>query len=242
MKYLTLLTFCVALLFSTLINAQSVEPAENVDNNIFQFEIETSYTKQEKGIEKMESFTIPNLMLRYGLTNAIELQASVPLVKEKLHSNNTLVHTNHLVDDIQLGIQYELFKEKKLLPQTAFMVRTVIPSSNASFERLSYITALNFTNNITEKLSLNYNLGTLFNRNETTLGYYIFNVSYAPNKFHYFIENSAEVAYNHKAFQNICVGFGIDISSNFTIDFSTTNGLNHNLFAAGAIFIYNFKI
>ena len=236
------ITSIPVILLLNLTYAQTVEPAKNVEQHILQFEIETSYSIENNSHTKIESFSIPSVLVRYGLNNSIELQVSVPIIKENHFADDKLIHTNHLINDMQLGLQYSLRDEANGLPQTSFMVRTVIPPSNISFSKLSYITALNFANNITHNLSLNYNLGLLFGNQEPTTSYYILNATYSTKKLHYFIENTSNFIVNHKPLHNLSFGFGIDFNSNFTVDFSSTSGINHDLFALGAIFIYNFKI
>lgn len=242
MKYRFIALYLVFCLSSIITFAQTVEPAETLDKRIIQFEIETSYALETNANEKVESLSIPSLLLRYGVTNALELQFSIPLIKENHFEDDLLIHTNHLIDDMQLGLQYRLWDEHNGIPQTALMVRSVLPSSNIKFDELSYITSLNFNNNITEKISLGYNLGVLFGKHEPTTAYYIVSTTYKAKKMHYFIENNANFVTNHSALHNLTFGLGVDFTSNFTIDFSTTTGINHNLFAIGAIFIYNFKL
>ena len=96
--------------------------------------------------------------------------------------------------------------------------------------------SLNFSNNISEKLTLNYNIGTVTDIDKNTAGFYIVNVNYEPSaKMHFFIENSSNFTFENT--ESICLGtgFGFNLNNNLALDFSVAKSLKHNLFFTGAI-------
>lgn len=228
------------LLLSTITYAQIVEPATNIDKHTLQIEIEAQYAQQKEGTEKQISWSIPSVLFRYGLLNGLELQLNAPLIKEELYENDHLIHSLNKFDHIQFGVSVNLWKQKNLLPEAAFMARVIIPfKQNLNYNAIGKIAALNFSNLIGEKFSLNYNIGYVTETESEDSAYYIANITYNLNsKMHFFAENFADFSQNLKAFQNINIGGGYQLNEQMCIDLSIANGLNHSLFYTGMIFTW----
>jgi len=235
------LTFTL-LFISIKLLGQTVEPAKGLEKNLFQIELETTYSEQSENNETIRSFSIPSTLFRFGLTGKMELQLNTPIIKEELYENDHLIHSLNKFDNIQFGFSYNLFNEKNILPQTALMIRAIVPTENTCWSDMGYVLALNFSNTLSSKISLNYNLGIAKECRTNPTGYYIFNLSYDVNSdFHCFIENFGDYTLSELISQNLNVGFGFNLKDNITLDFSYQNGLNHDLNSVGFIFAYNFS-
>ena len=173
------------------IAAQTVEPSASVDKNTLQIELESLYSIQKEGSEKMKSWSIPSALLRYGLTNTIELQFNAPLIKENLYKDDHLIHSLHKFDDIQIGLAVNLWEQHKIVPETSLMVRAIVPiKSGIRLNTIGHVISLNLSNKLTNKLSLNYNIGLVTELQNSTGGFHIVNLCYLLNsKTHFFIEN-----------------------------------------------------
>lgn len=223
--------------FSLTVVSQTVEPSASIDKNTLQIELESIYAIQKEGNDKLKSWSIPSLLLRYGMSNAIELQLNVPIIKENLYEDDHLVHSLHKFDDMQLGFSLNLWKEQKLLPEAALMVRAIIPiHKNLKFDALGKVLSLNLSNTLSNSFSLNYNIGYVEETNNKTSGFYIANLNYQLNsKINVFMETFGDFSSHYKATHNINIGGDYSIHENVCLGFSIANGIKHELFYIGGI-------
>lgn len=225
------------IILSLNITAQTVEPSASVDRNILQIELESLYTIQKEGSEKIKSWSIPSVLLRYGLTNSLELQFNAPLIRENLYENDHLVHSLHKFDDMQVGFAVNLWSQHKILPEASLMVRAIIPINNGiKLQEIGSVISLNLSNKLTNKLTLNYNIGLVNEAESTSSGFYITNFCYAySSKIRFFAETFGDFSNHYKASHNINIGGGYSLRENLCIGFTVANGINHNLFYTGCI-------
>lgn len=239
---------CMKTYFSTFfliikcvcLNCQVVEPSTSVEKQTLQIELESQYAIQKENITTIKAWSIPSALFRYGLFDGFELDLNAPLIKEELYENDHLIHSLNKFDDLQFGFSINLWQQKKILPETAFMARAIVPfQSELDFNQLGSVLALNMSNSISNQLSLNYNIGYVHETDDTNAGYYILNLTYDLNsRVHFFIENLADFNCELLFSQNINTGAGYNFKDNITLDFSIANGLNHNLFYTGIIFTW----
>jgi len=225
------------IIFNTNLIAQTVEPSSAIEKNLLQIELESLYAVQKEDGVKMISWSIPSALFRYAIFNGLELQLNTPIIKEKLWENDHLVHSLNKFDDVQLGFSVNLWKEKKLLPEASIMVRAILPTdSKFEINKIGKICSLNLSNSITNKISLNYNLGYAIEVDNSKSGFYIANISYEANsKVHFFIENFGDFTEEKLISHNLNTGVGYNFNENFIVDLSVANGINHNLFYVGGI-------
>tara|TARA_R110001583_G_scaffold173582_2_gene327656 strand:- start:5528 stop:6265 length:738 start_codon:yes stop_codon:yes gene_type:complete len=235
MKFISL-SIC-SILFVVALNAQTVEPSATIDKNILQIELESLYTIQKEGSEKINSWSIPSTLFRFGLLNGFELQLNTPIIKEKLWENDHLIHSLNKFDDIQIGFSINLWKENKLVPAASIMIRAILPTDKKfNLDKIGEIVSLNFSNKISEKISFNYNIGYAQETDNSKAGFFIANISYeASSKMHFFVENFGDFNNKNLISNNLNFGGGYNLSDNFMIDLSIAKGVNHNLFYTGGI-------
>ncbi|NQW36445.1 MAG: transporter [Flavobacteriales bacterium] len=236
MKKILPLVLLSTILYSSL-TAQTIEPSASVNKNFLQIELESIYSIQKEDSKKMESWSIPSALLRYGLMNGFELQLNAPIIKEKLWENDHLIHSLNKFDDIQIGFSMNLWRENKLLPEASIMIRAILPTDKKfKLNKIGEIISLNFSNKILNKIYINYNLGYAQETDNSKAGFYIVNVSYELNsKLHFFIENFGDFNKESLISHNLNIGGGYNFKHNFMIDLSITKGVNHNLFYTGGI-------
>jgi len=199
---------------------------------MLQIEMEAQYAVQEEDMQKIIDWSLPSMLFRYGLSNNVELQLNAPLVLEKLYEYDHLVRNSNRFSNIQLGTSLNLWKQKNILPETAFMARVILPiNKNENSNKIGEILALNFSNAFLQNFALNYNIGYVHETDGSNAGYYILNLTYNLNQnVHFFIENFSDFKGNSSFSQNLIVGGGGSINANLCLDFSVANGLNHNFF------------
>jgi hypothetical protein len=233
-KDLGFFIFFVLLLPLKLIG-QTVEPSRNVKRNNLQLEFETTYSVENESVNKTTSWNIPNILIRYGISDNIELQLHTPFTKVRCFENGQLTSNIFEFKEMEFGVSVNLWKQNKLLPETAIMARIVSSTQDINTGALGNIVSLNFSNAISNKMSFNYNIGTTTDIDKNTYWFYVMNISYELNsKTHFFVENTG--MFNENTESNcLGTGFGFNFSSSFAIDFSIANSLNNKMFYAGAI-------
>ena len=225
------------IILSSNITAQTVEPSASVNKNMLQIELESLYSIQKEGSEKMKSWSIPSALLRYGLTNTVELQFNAPLIKENLYEDDHLIHSLHKFDDLQIGFAVNLWKQHKIIPEASLMVRAIVPIENGiRLKTIGNVVSLNLSNKLTNKLTFNYNIGMVTEHESSTSGFYVTNFCYAFSpKIRLFLETFGDFSKRHKTSNNFNIGGGYSLKDNLCIGISVANGIDHNLFYVGGI-------
>lgn len=224
-----------ALLLPLKLICQTVEPSSNVVKHNLQLEFETTYSVENESVNKTTSWNIPNILIRYGVSDNIELQLHTPFTKVRCFENGQLTSNIFEFKEIEFGISVNLWKQNKLIPETAIMARIVSSTQEINTGALGNIVSLNFSNAISNKMSFNYNIGTTTDIDKNTYWFYVMNISYELNSItHFFVENTG--MFNENTESNcLGTGFGFNLNSSFAIDFSIANSLNNKMFYAGAI-------
>lgn len=214
---------------------QTVEPSRNVQRNNLQLEFEINYSVENEFANKTTSWNIPNILIRYAISDNVELQLHSPFTKVRCFENSQLISNIFEFKEIELGVSVNLWKQNKLVPETAIMARMVSPTKEIKSSAIGNIISINFSNVISNKMSLNYNIGTTTDIDKNAYCFYIMNISYEHNpKVHFFIENTG--IFNENLESNCMgAGFGFNLNSSFAIDFSIANSLNNKMYYAGAI-------
>lgn len=237
-KCLVCYILCLTLKFNLI--AQTAEPSATVDKNILQIELESLYTVQNEGSEKMKSWSIPNALFRFGIFNSVELHLNIPIVKEELWKNDHLVQSLNKFEDFQVGFSANLWKEKKLLPQASIMIRLILPTDKNY--KLGKIVSLNLSNKISGNLTFNYNIGHIQETDNALSCFYIVNLTYqTSSKFHFFLENFGDLHNESLMSHNLNLGGGYNITEKLILDISASKGLNTNMFYAGGILTWIIK-
>lgn len=71
------------------------------------------YAFQQNGKENQLAWSLPSMLCRYGVSDNLELQFSVPLVKEQLFEENEKINDISHIENIQIGAEINLWKQKK---------------------------------------------------------------------------------------------------------------------------------
>lgn len=222
-------------IFKYTLYSQTAEPSKGVGKNTLQIELESLYSFQKENSISITSWSIPNLLLRYGLYKNLEIQINTPLIKEKLTENDELIYVISKFDDIQIGFSLNLWAQHKWLPETAFLYRSVLHyKPNFKFSNVGYVYSLNFSNALNEKLVLTNNIGYATEKMSGYTCFIVSNLNYSySSSFNFFIEYSCNNTEESSVFKNITSGMGYALSKSLTLEYSISKGLNYNMFYTG---------
>lgn len=238
MRFVILIYF----IFIRSVLAQTVEPSMAVEKRMLQLEFESLYLVEKEAVEKINSWSIPSVLMRYGVTTSIELQANVPLLREAIYQEDIMVSSRTFLDKVQLGLSANLWKEKGVLPETAIMIRALIPVYDNSNNDVGRLVALNMSNSLTDAVSLNYNFGWVSDEGEDS-GYYIANLAWdISSRVHTFVELFGSTYRGFEMTHNINTGIGFNMGNSFCIDLSVANGLNQDMFYFGGVLTYQLNL
>ena len=226
----TYFTFCFDL------KSQSIESSSTIEKNLLQLEFETIYSTEKEAFDRTTAWSIPNILVRFGLSKNLELQLHTPFTKEICYEDNVLISNIFDFDEVELGMAINLWKQKKIIPEASLMARIITSTNNIGINHIGNIISLNFSNSLSEKVSLNYNVGTVTDIDKNTNAYYILNLDYQPNpKVHLFIENTSDFNLENSASNCMSIGFGLGLKPNISLDFSASKSLKHKMFYTGVI-------
>ena len=239
MKLLT--TAFTVLILCCAVYSQTVEPSAGVDHRTLQLEFESLYLVERERSEEVSSWSIPSVLTRYGISNSIELQLNVPLMREAIYEQERMVSSRTFFDKVQAGLAVSLWEENGWLPEAALMARALIPVYEFDTGDLGSVLSLNLSNSITQSLSLNYNLGWIHDAENS--GYYIANLSWeVSDRVHSFVELFGSTSFPEPVKHCLNAGVGFNFGDSFCLDLSVANGLNCDMMFFGGIFTYQLNI
>ena len=225
------------------LNAQTIEPSKGVDKNTLQTEIESIYSIEKDNDITIKSWSTPSLLFRYGFLKNVELQFNLPIKQERHFEKNELVYSSNALDDLQLGISFNLWEQKKLLPETALMYRSLIHyESDFKLLHAGQVISLNLSNTLNPKLTLTNNIGYAKEKESSYSILFMSNLSYSSSeKLSLFIESSYNNTPQQNKFHNGLIGFGYAFTNKITFEGVFSKGLNYNQFYMGGRLTFVFE-
>jgi|WetSurMetagenome_2_1015567.scaffolds.fasta_scaffold199048_2 hypothetical protein len=203
-KTLLFFAFSLFLSFSNIYSQQiedifpdrpdQTESPDILYRNFFQFEMGVNYEKNNSDPDvKFTNYSIPEMLIRYGLHKNAELRLAVNYAREEISSEN-FSDKNSGLKPLVLGIKFKLFDEKKLIPKTAILLNLDLPGTGNEIYRVKHISPelkILLSNDITDKIDLGYNVGISWdNEEKTNTESYTVSLGVNPfNKFSFFIES-----------------------------------------------------
>ena len=140
------------------------ESAYTVPPKLFQIELGAAYGESQDGPEKKVLQSIPQALVRIGLTRGFEIRLGIPgLEIEQTDSAAGSSDTRGLVD-ATVGFKAVISGENGAIPQTAFLGTLIVPSGDSDFtsDRVDPAFRFAFSNTLSSRLSLGYNLGMVW--------------------------------------------------------------------------------
>lgn len=140
------------------------ESAYTVPPRLFQLEAGWGYgVKRDENVDTtFQGF--PQALLRFGLNRIFELRIGVPGIEIDSTDLATGSTTTRGLVDASLGFKTVIAEEKGARPQTAFLGTLLVPSGDEEFssDRFDPSFRFVFSNTLSTRLSLGYNLGVVW--------------------------------------------------------------------------------
>ncbi len=200
-----------------------------------QFESGVKYTKFQRDTpdESDYSAALPELMIRYGVINNLELRLNLEYTLETINVSGFNAFGSEIFfreenyygfQPPELSLKYRLFDGKNFLPMTSLLLSASIPKIGAERYRQDHFNpglALLMQNELSDIFDVGYNLGIDWNTDgKTKTGYYTLSLGYCPTKTSSaFIESFTYYSKGADPDYNIDFGFSFLIGKNMQADF-----------------------
>jgi hypothetical protein len=128
-------------------------------------QIEMGWLYSDEDSDDLETDTFPQALLRYGLTENLELRFGYAgYVWEKAVGSRAGALDAEGSGDLSLGFKVKLWDEEDWRPEAAFISHVSLPTGKApiSSERFDPDYRFAFTNTLSERMSLTYNVGQIW--------------------------------------------------------------------------------
>jgi hypothetical protein len=127
------------------------------------FQIESGFTYEQTNDDNLRTdiFSYNQLLLRYGLFSFAEFRFSGDFTETKFDDNGSKSSISGF-GPVNLGTKISIYEGNKCIPQTALLINAAIPKTGKVEYQVSNLAPsayLLFQNNLTDNLSLAYNLG-----------------------------------------------------------------------------------
>jgi len=240
-KYFIIILLCT---FNYLtINAQTVIYSNIVKKDIFQVELASFQTIQKDDLAKSTSWSLPSALFRYGLNEKVELQIVTPFNSQSSYYDEELISSNFHIKKVQLGVVVNLLKRKKIIPETSFTYRSIIPfKENEIIKRTAHLFSMNMSNKLSQKIILNYNFRYFIGSDKSKSTQYVSNLGYnLSNKFQLFVENNGIIEEKKLASNLIVGGLSYVVMDNLFINMHYGKCLKQDTVMVGGILTWRFK-
>ncbi|MCX6165820.1 MAG: transporter [Ignavibacteriae bacterium] len=206
------------------------ESPDILNKNFFQIETGINYEKNNSDPDiKFTNYSIPEMLIRYGLNKNVELRLALNYVREDM-SLLTYSENNIGLKPLGLGIKIKLFEEKKLVPKTSVLLNFDVPGTGSEIYKVKHISPdlkILLSNEITDKIDIGYNIGISWdNEEKANTEYYTISLGAYPFKrFGFFIESYGFFTKSVSPDFRMDYGISYLILKNLNIDVSSGLGL-----------------
>jgi len=189
------------------------------------FQVETGFTKEQ---HKEDETTVyhPEALLKYGLSDRVEIRSTVPFVTQK-----NPYQKNTGLQPIQFGFKLKILENKGAIPLTSLLTDFGIPTlASEAFkaDKVFPVVRLLFINAISEKIKLAYNIGSEWDGFSSTPQWIY---SFSPelevgDKWEFFIELFGQIKKGEHPQHHFDGGLAYFISSNIKWDIYAGTGIS----------------
>lgn len=169
----SVLLFCLAISSAVVIAEEpplitdrpdQTESAYTVPRGLFQLEAGWGYGEGRDAMTEVAFQAFPQALFRIGLNAILELRIGVPGIEIDRIDTITGSSTVRGLVDATVGFKTVITEEKGALPRTAFLGTLLVPSGDDEFtsDRVDPSFRFVFSNTLSSRLSLGYNLGVVW--------------------------------------------------------------------------------
>lgn len=241
---------CILFFATTALNAQETEniftdrPDQSESpmtmyKHFVQLEIGFKYQDFKVISEKYPeySFSMPEILIRYGLISDLELRFGAEYVFQRFTGGIILCYVHDLPPDRiygikppSLGVKYRFFKGNDFIPMSALIISSELPGIGHTAFRLIHFNPelkLAMTNTISSKTDITYNIGASWDTEENIKeGFLSLSFGYSPTSVSsLFAETYVNLPEKKDTEFNFDFGFSYTLCRNMQIDFYYGIGL-----------------
>jgi len=224
------------LFFTQLLMSQDIvtdrpdqtESSSTVGNKTFQIEMGAMYLTASDN--DFESFMGPQMLLRYGITNGIELRFATQFESSNFDLGDDELNFNG-INDLQIGAKFQLLKKDNMNTEIAFLSHLVVPVSENDLAsgKLGIINKLAISHVISNTINVGYNIGYDYLESTNFLTYSLAVGIGISEVVGLYVEPFGAWGESNIFESNFDVGFTFLLNPNFQLDTSYGLGLNNNM-------------
>ena len=214
------------------------ESSITVGKNNFQIESGALYLKSDDS----NSFFGPSTLLRYGITNGIELRFVSHYEYTKIGLDGSDIKYSGF-NDLEFGTKIQFLRKEDLNTEIAFLSHVIIPTAkeNLASNHIGVVNKLSISHAISDKIGLGYNIGYDYVGRQSSLTYSLALGFQLSNSLGFYIEPYGEWGESNNYESNFDVGFYYLVNDNFQLDASYGVGLNNDLQYLSVGFSWRFQ-
>lgn len=234
MRKIILFTALIVAMTGTALNAQIVtdrpdqtESSSTVPGGALQLETGVLVSYDGNSHISTRQILLPTTLLRYGITNGVELRVVNQL--ESIKFNNEKYQG---ISDLEVGTKIQIIKNEERNIEVAFLTHLIIPTGATELSGGKYGTS----NKISVSHALNDNVGVGYNVGYNYFGVGSGDLTYSlvfgigvNEKVSVYVEPYGEITDFTEFVSYIDAGFTYLVKENFQLDFSFGSGINKRM-------------
>jgi|TARA_Y100000589_G_scaffold259899_1_gene249565 hypothetical protein len=231
MREITIIVILTIGLFSKKLNAQIVtdrpdqtESSSTVPKGSLQLESGILIGYEGENQERIRQLLLPTNLFRYGVSNWLELRILNQYELHKLGKNRL-----EGISDLEIGTKIQMLKDESKSTEMAFLTHLIIPTGTdeLSSEKFGSSNKLSISHEVSENISIGYNLGyNYFGEEKGDFTYSIALGVGINSKVGIYIEPYGEIANMDEFIANFDTGLTYLANENLQFDFSFGTGIN----------------
>ncbi|WP_452225573.1 transporter [Lacinutrix chionoecetis] len=201
----------------------ATESPTAMPNGFLQVETGAFYESFEDNNFKTEDFTYNTMLVRYGLLNNLELRLGYNYTNSKTKFNGNEITSFNSFSPLLLGFKTTIAQENGAMPEIGFLGHLNLPFSvkkEIRPETTGVDFRFSFAHTLSEKSSLSYNLGAIW-ENDNPEAAYLYTIAYGYSinqKFGAYLELYGDFPENNKANHLWDAGLTYLLTNNFQLD------------------------
>jgi hypothetical protein len=194
------------------------------------FQIETGVLYQQSDNNSVLSFFGPSTLLRYGITNGIELRFVSQYESAKIGLDGGDIRYSGF-NDLEFGAKIQVFKNENVNTEIAFLSHLVFPTAkdNLATHNVGVINKLAFSHVIADKIGLAYNIGYDNIAKQSAFTYSLAIGIALSDKLSFYAEPYGSWGESNSFESNFDAGLTFLVNKNFQLDVSYGTGLNNDM-------------
>jgi hypothetical protein len=194
------------------------------------FQIETGVLYQQNDNNSMLSFFGPSTLLRYGITNGIELRFVSQFESTKIGLESGDISYSGF-NDLEFGAKIQVFKKENVNTEIAFLSHVVFPTAkeNLTTDNVGVINKLAVSHVISDKIGLGYNVGYDNIAKQSSFTYSLAIGIALSDKLSFYAEPYGSWGESNSFESNFDAGLTFLVNGNFQLDVSYGTGLNNDM-------------